>query len=225
MRIVSMALILVIMPLVVIADDRKYHFPDRLFLGFLGLMEGPDGYDDITGFARIEPKKPITSMTVNEVLEYQRLLRGKGSRSSAVGRYQFIHETLLYLTRRHDIDREQLFDSRMQDYLSRMEMIRCGFYEIDTPVIELGNCLARIWAALPLLSGSRRGQSRYRKTGINRALTSPRVVEALLRNRAMIYQPRIYRIARPGFNISEQSWIDPVSISAGASVVASSDKK
>lgn len=172
---------------------EQYQTLDRPFLELLGYLEGPDGYNDVTGFATSRPIKPITKMTINEVLQFQRHLRQQNAKSSAMGRYQYIYKTLLYLTRVHKIDRTRLFDPAMQNHLTRLEMKRCGFYDINVTVPSLGDCLARVWAALPLLTGPHRGLSRYRKTGINWVQTSPIIVEAILRNRFIKYPPQIYR--------------------------------
>ena len=190
-----------IMPCLALATGEKdgsFLFKDRYFLELLGFAEGRDGYDDVTNLALRSPSKAITSMTINEVLEYQRLLRRVGSRSSAMGRYQFVYKTLRYLTRIHDIDRTLLFDRQMQDRLTRLEMIRCGFYEMDTDIGSLGNCLARVWAGLPLLTGKNRGRSRYWATGINRAQISPLVFEAILRQRGVPYVVRVIRSSDTG---------------------------
>jgi hypothetical protein len=175
------------------SNGTQYQALDRPFLELLGFIEGPDGYNEITGFATSSPIKPVTSMTINEVLDYQRQLRQQGAKSSAVGRYQFVYKTLMYLTDVHGIDRNRRFDASMQDHLTRIEMERCGFYDPDTSVPELGNCLAHVWAALPLLTGPNRGKSRYRGTGINFVQTSPMIIEAVLRNRFVEYRPQTYR--------------------------------
>jgi hypothetical protein len=169
-----------------------YHYVDRPFLELLGFLEGPDGYNDITGFTDIEPVKPVIWMTIDEVLDFQRLLRQKGEESSAMGRYQFIYKTLLYLTDYHNIDRSGLFDKRMQDHLARLEMKRCGFYDRHESIPNVGNCLASVWAALPLLTGNKKGQSKYKKTGINFAQTSPAVFAAVLRARVIEYRPQTW---------------------------------
>ena len=204
-RLILAIMIFVTAPFMVDAEG-PVSFSDRHFLELLGSLEGPDGYDDITMFATRPPPKPITLMTINEVLEYQRLLRGTGARSSAMGRYQFIYDTLLYLTNIHGIDKNRLFDARMQDRLTRLEMIRCGFYESFTPIGDLGNCLARVWAALPLLTGPNRGKSRYERMSINSAQTSPMVIEAVLRQRTGVIGQSVRYYARPGFNTSDESF-------------------
>jgi muramidase (phage lysozyme) len=156
---------------------------DRPFLELLGFIEGPSGYDQLSHFVTSRPMHPISTMTIDQVLDYQRQLRQQGAKSTAMGRYQFVYKTLLHLTKTHNIDRNRKFDSTMQDYLARLEMWRCGYYDPKMKVAKLGNCLAAVWAALPMLDGKERGRSRYEKMKINSAQTSPMIVEAILGNR------------------------------------------
>lgn len=185
----------------------EYRFTDRPFVELLGFMEAPDGYDEITNYAKVQPIKPISTMTIAEVLDYQRLLRQKGSKSSAVGRYQFIYKTLLARVQQYGIDENRLFNKEIQDHLARQEMAQCGFYDIEKDVGELGDCLAGVWAALPLLTGSERGRSRYEDMQINAALTSPEVIEAVLRARYHIYAPQTYKAKTSGFHVSQSSYL------------------
>ncbi|MFG6573519.1 hypothetical protein ACGYLO_18145 [Sulfitobacter sp. 1A13353] len=181
-----------------------YRYLDRPFLELLGYLEGPQGYNDITGFTNLRPVRPVSQMTIQEVLEFQMMLRQKGAKSSAMGRYQFIYKTLDYLVKLHDMDTNQLFDKRMQDHLARLEMARCGFYDRTLDVREVGDCLAHTWAALPLLSGKNRGKSRYVETGINSARTSPEVMEAILRARSVrdVLKVADATPTQAGFNVS-----------------------
>lgn len=156
---------------------------DRPFLELLGYIEGPEGYNQLSHYVTAKPIRPISTLSINQVLDYQRMLRQQGAKSTAVGRYQFIYKTLLHLTKIHKIDRNRKFDSHMQDYLARLEMERCGYYDPSIKVTKLGNCLASVWAALPLLDGKHRGKSKYEKMKINSSQTSPLIVEAILNNR------------------------------------------
>lgn len=186
-KLISIALFCAILPYQAFSDTsdgpKIYKFLDRPFMELVGFIEAPAGYNDITGFTNRKPVKDVTEMTIDEVLDFQRMLRQKGTESSAMGRFQFVYKTLNYVTDKHNIDRNALFDEEMQDRLARMEMERCGFYDPKTDITELGNCLAATWAALPLLSGTERGRSRYASTGINGARTTPEIVEAVLKAR------------------------------------------
>ncbi|WP_142079400.1 hypothetical protein [Roseinatronobacter monicus] len=156
---------------------------DVEFLNLMGNLEGPRGFGTVTDFAPALPARPLTEMTLAEVLVYQREIRSMGTISSAVGRYQFIYLTLRDLVETHDISDALVFDAEVQTYLARFLMHQCGFYARDTPVLQLGNCLASVWAALPLVSGPLRGESAYSEDGINKAFVSPDVVIEVLRSR------------------------------------------
>ena len=155
---------------------------DVEFLNMMGDLEAPRGFDMVSGFAPVPPPRPLTEMTLAEVLAYQEHIRRLGTVSSAVGRYQFIYPTLRYLVRELGITETLTFDAEVQTYLARFLMHDCGFYAWHTDLHSLGNCLARAWAALPMVSGPATGLSAYAGDGINAALTSPdRVLRVLER--------------------------------------------
>ncbi|MBW3243525.1 hypothetical protein KUV57_12705 [Epibacterium sp. DP7N7-1] len=156
---------------------------DQPFLELIGEIEGPDGYDDIVMGATSQPPKPVTQMTVREVLEYQRQLQLQGSSSTAVGRFQFIRKTLKWLVDGHDINMDQKFDRRTQNNLARILMNRCDFYEVGASEQRVGNCLARAWASLPVIAGDKAGRSYYGSVGANKAHTTRDEVLAVLRQR------------------------------------------
>lgn len=168
---------------------------DRPFLELVGAIEAPRGYDSVTGFAPTKPDRPITEMTIAEVMSWQRRIRDAGATSTAVGRFQFMHDTLAFLTRAYEVPHDTVLDRRTQDYLARVLLHRCGFYDPDLPVPELGDCLAGTWAALPMLSEERRGLSRYKGRANNHARTSPEVVEAVL---AVRFVPDALSVAARG---------------------------
>lgn len=143
---------------------------DAAFLEMVGAVEGPDGYDSVTGFAPFQPRRQLTKMTVGEVLEYQKQIRSAGAASTAVGRFQFIHNTLLELLDENDIPDSRIFDNILQDRLARVLMDRCDYYSADVRTETLANCLAGHWAALPMASGEKKGRSRYHGIAGNRSL-------------------------------------------------------
>ena len=59
-------------------------------LTFIRTLEAPRGYGDYERRIRIPPPKPLTAMTVGEVLDWQVRLRRAGAISTAVGGYQII---------------------------------------------------------------------------------------------------------------------------------------
>ena len=68
----------------------------------------------------------------------------------------------------------------MQDRLARLLVAECGDPGPPSRHPAHGDCLAGIWAGLPLTSGPRKGQSAYRGVAGNRALTRPETVLAVL---------------------------------------------
>lgn len=178
------ALVLLHAPTPALAEDSlSFSTNDTEFLNLMGNLEGPRGFGTISDFAPALPDRPLTEMTLAEVLNYQRGIRALGTISSAVGRYQFIYLTLKNLVEKHGISENLIFDAEVQTYLARFLMHSCGFYERVTPVPGLGNCLAKVWAALPLVSGPAKGASAYAADGVNKAFTTPEIVTEVLRRR------------------------------------------
>ena len=167
------------------ARDGQMSFAanDVEFLNLMGNLEGPRGFGTVSDFVPSLPERPLTEMTLAEVLDYQREIRALGTISSAVGRYQFIYLTLRDLVETHGISDELRFEEEIQTYLARFLMHDCGFYDPAMPDVQLANCLAGVWAALPLVSGPQRGQSAYADDGINKAFVAPRIVLDVLGRR------------------------------------------
>lgn len=168
---------------------------DRPLLELIGAIEAPQGYDAVTGFAPFRPERPVTEMTIAEVMRWQERVRAAGSESTAVGRFQFVLDTLRFLTRAYEVPHDTVLDRRTQDYLARVLLHRCGYYDPEAPVPELGDCLAGTWAALPMLSDPKRGLSRYNGRANNHARTTPEVVEAVL---AVRFAPEALSVAARG---------------------------
>lgn len=153
---------------------------DRPLLALVGTIEAPRGYGSVTGFANEYTGHPVTQMTIAEVMEWQRKIRSKGVKSTAVGRFQFTLATLDDVTDRFDVSRDRPLNRRTQDYLARLLLYMCDFYAPDATTEDVGNCLAGRWAALPMLSGPKKGTSRYKGVAKNRARTSVTVFRAVL---------------------------------------------
>lgn len=165
------------------AQHAGFSANDTDFLNMMGNLEGPRGFGTISDFAPALPDRDIRELSIEDVLIYQRQIRTMGTQSSAVGRYQFIYKTLLDIVSKNEISMEMIFDEEMQTYLARMLMSDCGFYDVDTDIDQLGNCLAGRWAALPLLSGPGRGYSAYRGDGMNNHLIDAQAYRAVLETR------------------------------------------
>lgn len=149
-------------------------------LALVRAIEAPRGYDDHERRIPFPPPRPLTRMTLGEVLEWQSRVRDSGAPSTAAGGYQIIRATLARLVRQNGLDRDALFDPAMQDRLARLLVAECGDPGPPSRHPAHGNCLAGIWAGLPLTSGPRKGRSAYRGIAGNRALTRPETVLAVL---------------------------------------------
>ena len=153
-------------------------------LEFIGSLEAPGGYDAYSHYAAAPPPKPLTSMTVNEVLAWQESIDAR-SRSEAAGRFQIMEDTLRgYLLPNMGLTGEERFSPELQNAMAAALMRRRGWNPGSRAYVAMGNALALEWAALPLLSGPRAGQSAHRTAkGVrNRALTTPEAFLAVLRN-------------------------------------------
>ena len=149
-------------------------------LALVRALEAPRGYDDHERRIPVPPPRPLTRMTLGEVLDWQSRVRNAGAPSTAAGGYQVIRATLARLVRQHGLDRNALFDPAMQDRLARLLVAECGDPGPPSRHPHVADCLAGIWAALPLATGARRGQSAYRGVAGNRALAAPETVLAVL---------------------------------------------
>lgn len=133
--------------------------------------------------------KPLTSMTIDEVLAAQRGW-SKNHGSSAAGGYQFMRNTLSDLKEELGLRGSQKLDPDLQDRLGYHLLKRRGYEDFMAGTIsriEFGKRLAMEWASFPVLAGTKgqkrtvkRGQSFYVGDGINKALVAPDVVEAML---------------------------------------------
>lgn len=152
-------------------------------LEFIGTLEAPGGYDSYSYYAAAPPPKPLTKMTIAEVLAWQDRIDAR-SKSEAAGRFQIMEDTLRPLVRNHGIDPRQLFDVNMQNRLAVILLQRRGWNPQSPNHIAMANSLAKEWAALPVVSGPNKGKSYYRnhKGARNRAQTTPAIFLDVLKN-------------------------------------------
>lgn len=150
-------------------------------LRFIGQIEAPGGYDQVfSGIARADlPPKPLSQLTVNEVLAWQDSIDPRYG-SEAAGQYQMMEDTLRDLVRREGLTGDELFDKATQDRLAVALMRDAGLEDWRAGRIgaeEFNDRLAGIWAAIPEVAT---GKSRYAGDGVNGARTSPDVMLAVL---------------------------------------------
>lgn len=155
-------------------------------LRFIRHFEARGSYDRYYTGIKVPPPKPLTELTVGEVITWQKSLRG--TKSTASGAYQFIRPTLERLVRKYGISKTRLFDAQLQDQLAQLLISECPHKNLPKDNLRFGNCLATIWAALPVLSGTKKGQSHYQGVAGNRALTTPANVLAMLSGGEVSYE-------------------------------------
>ncbi len=140
-------------------------------LDLIGELEAPGGYDTVYYGVRLQPPRPITSMSVAEVLDWQQEAVRQGSISTAAGRYQIIRPTLRRLAEQGVVSRGALFDAATQDQLGRHLLRETGYSAGDGSPVAADR-IARVWAALPRISGTNPGRSFYEGIAGNHALIS-----------------------------------------------------
>lgn len=169
--------------------DRTVPAGAALLLDFIGGIEAPRGYDVIYGNNQDKLPKPITKMTISELIDAQASFT-KRFKSSASGRYQFMRATLQDLSRELGLRGTQVFDANFQDRLAFHLLKRRGYEDYMSGKIsraEFGKRLAQEWASLPVLTAVKgahrdlkRGQSYYAGDPLNKSLVSPEKVEVVL---------------------------------------------
>ncbi|KEP71516.1 hypothetical protein DL1_00420 [Thioclava dalianensis] len=145
-------------------------------LDVIGRAEAPGGYDTVYAGSKVRPSRPITTMTVSQVMDWQRSSIAAGSVSSAAGRYQIIYKTLRSLVSRGVLSAGELFNASAQDRAAHSLIQGRGLSDYQSGNIsaqQFGNNLAKEWAGLPVVSGSNAGRSYYDGYAGNSATVSP----------------------------------------------------
>ncbi|WP_341368649.1 hypothetical protein [Yoonia sp. BS5-3] len=132
----------------------------------IGQAESPrDGYDAVQHGARIKPTKPPTQMTLAEIFAWIEATPGQ---PHAIGRYQFIPDTLARVVHQVGARPQDRFSPAMQDRLADVLLDDAGFADFMAGQLSqerFMNNLAAIWAGLPSTSG----RSKYHGVAGNRA--------------------------------------------------------
>lgn len=161
----------------------------RVLLNFIGDIEAPQGYDTIYGNNQSKLDKPITKMTLDELIVAQPSFTNR-FKSSASGRYQFMMATLKDLKRTEMLDGRQVFSPAFQDELGLALLERRGYSKWRAGSIsdtQFMINLAKEWASLPVpvaMAGQHRqltaGQSYYAGDALNKSLVSVAKFQAAL---------------------------------------------
>ena len=137
-------------------------------LDLIGRAEGA-GYDTIVGYVNRAdyPSKPLTAMTVDEVLAWQDSIDPKYN-SEASGRYQVMEDTLRGLKNSGVVSGSERFDPAGQDKIGIALLKIRGlnrFLDGTITAEQFGNNISYEWASLPIITGPRAGQGRYSGQG------------------------------------------------------------
>lgn len=147
------------------AAETKNPASTQKILDLIGRYESRGGNYNVLVGGRVEPN--LTSMTISEVLEYQRNLVNSGAPGSAAGKYQIIRDTLLDLVNRGVASPNERFSPATQDRLAiaLMEPTLSKFQAKQASVDQMADKIAAVWAAFPTSTG----QSQYQGVGNNKA--------------------------------------------------------
>ena len=152
-------------PLPVVVRQADSSAVQRL-RSIIGQAESPvAGYDAVQHGAVIKPRKRPTEMTIGEIFDWISATPGQ---SHAIGRYQFIPDTLTRVVAQVGARRSDQFSPAMQDRLADVLLDDAGFGAFlagDLSQQRFMNNLASIWAGLPTSTG----RSKYHGIAGNRA--------------------------------------------------------
>jgi hypothetical protein len=141
---------------------------------------GPESYDTPSSHTKIDASSPLSGMTVAQVLEWQKMNRAAGARSTAAGRYQIINKTLLSLVAQLGVDPETKFDAATQDLLGSELLRQRGFDKWSAGEIDdarFATSLSKEWASFP---NPVTGKSNYDGDGLNKHQISTDAVFGVL---------------------------------------------
>lgn len=146
-------------------------------------------YDTIYAHKEGKLPKPLTTMTLGDIIDAQRGW-SKNFGSSAAGAYQFMRATLIDMSKALNLSGNLIFNADLQDQLGYELLKRRGYAEYVAGKIdrtEFGKRLAQEWASFPVLTACKgahrtvqRGETYYAGDKLNKALVSPDKVEQIL---------------------------------------------
>lgn len=146
-------------------------------LDVIGAGEGGSaGYNAYYGGIKSAdaPPKPLTQMTVGEVLAWQDSI-DPYYRSEAAGKYQIMEDTLREMVSRGVVSKSDRYNATTQDKLGTALLQRRGLgsYQAGQISIEqFANNIAKEWAGAPVVTGENAGKSFYDKFNGNSATIS-----------------------------------------------------
>lgn len=124
------------------------------------------------------PWKPLTQMTIGEVLQWQESIDHKYN-SEAAGAWQIMEDTLIWVYKAAGLKLTDLFNEENQDRMALQLMKNRGldlYISGKIDIYKFGNNLAKEWASLPVVKATTNkgnpvavGQSYYVEDGLNKA--------------------------------------------------------
>ncbi len=111
------------------------------------------GYNAVQHAARIKPAKKPTQMTIGEIYDW---IDDTPKQHHAIGRYQFIPDTLRRLVKKRGLRADTRFSPRIQDQLADILLVEAGLNKLKQGEITrhaFMTRLAKIWAGFPTKSG------------------------------------------------------------------------
>lgn len=158
---------------------------NRKLLDLIGKKESNGNYNAYFGNAGNQDID-FTSMTIADVRRWQDDFVKKGSKSSAVGKYQIIRKTMDSLIKEMNLTGKEKFSNELQDQMALTLARRRGYDKFVSGKMDkksFANELAKEWASFPVvtpINGKKPGQSYYAGDGLNKALIQPDEVFAAL---------------------------------------------
>ena len=134
-------------------QQRQQNLNNVGVFGLIGQLESRSDYNTMAGGGN---KKQLTSMTINEVLQYQ---NSRGTNMKAAGKWQIMPNTLRGLKKSMNLTGDELFTPEMQDRMAfELAMNRKGYRQFAKATGEeklalMGaaqNDLAKEWASMPM---------------------------------------------------------------------------
>lgn len=134
-------------------QQQQQNLNDVGVFGLIGQLESRSDYNTMAGGGN---KKQLTSMTINEVLQYQ---NSRGTNMKAAGKWQIMPNTLRSLKKSMNLTGDELFTPEMQDRMAfELAMNRKGYRQFAnaTGAEKLAlmgaaqNDLAKEWASMPM---------------------------------------------------------------------------
>lgn len=151
---------------------------------------GPKGYGTVyIGAKGVNRKTDVSKLRLIDVLKFQAQMKAAGSRSTAVGGYQFLRATLVATISQMNLNVAEIWTPSLQDRMAIHLMRGRGldkYLKGNITAEQFANNLAMEWASLPVVTaipghvkiGGKRimlkpGQSYYAGDGLNKARHDP----------------------------------------------------